>query len=194
LIGDEQVQVLDVLVNSQAFDKGAVMGRYAYRQFRSFWGNFGWVSLPLPEPLYFLIGALIVVAVGGLLYWAVRRTGKWSWREWLGLVTVTSFCTAAILTFAKQMAPLSTSGVHTDPHGRYLFVLMIPVVWLLLMGFGVAWSVLTRRELSVHESMGSISPAPVGEIVPWGVWLLCLTLFMFSAYCVLALAAPYFYG
>jgi hypothetical protein len=195
IVPSEQALMLDVLVNPQAYDRSAVMQRYAYRQFRSFWGNFGWVSLPLPEGLFHFIEALIVVALVGLLGWSIRQVGRWGWREWLGLVALLSFGLTTVMGFAKQMAPISTNGEHTDPAGRYLFVLMTPVVWLLLAGLGVAWSVLGgwgRRQ--AHKSPDAIGEDGVRDPMPWGVWLSCLALFLFSAYCLLGLIAPYYYG
>ena len=195
IVPAEQALMLDVLVNPQAYDRSAVMQRYAYRQFRSFWGNFGWVSLPLPEALFHFIEALIVVALGGLLYWSARHVGRWGWREWLGLVALSSFGIATVMGFAKQMAPISINGEHTDPAGRYLFVLMTPVVWLLLAGLGVAWSAVGgwwRRP--ANKSVGTKGEVELRDPMPWGVWLLCLALFLFSAYCLLGLITPYYYG
>ena len=191
LLPGEYVQILDVLVNPQAFDKGAIWQRYGMRQFRSFWGNFGWVSIPLPDTLYTVISGVILVSLAGLAALALRLRRGWSWREWLGVASLMSLLVAIIMGFAKQMAPIVTTGEHTDPAGRYLFVLMVPIAWLLLSGLGAAWTSLSRFRLS---AFGFRVNEKSEMAMPWGVWLLCATLFMFAAYCLLVLVTPYYYG
>jgi hypothetical protein len=197
LPGDQE-DTIDTLISPHAYDKLAIWRRYAYRQFRSFWGNFGWLSLPLPELIYSIINAIILVALGGLAWLGIRRAGKWSGREWLGVISLASLALAAILGFAKQMAPMSTSGVHTDPHGRYLFVLMLPIAWLLLAGTSSAWSLFSRmlaRGLSLSKMLaGSIQRQPAADILPWGIWLWTVGLVLLAAYSLIALITPYFYG
>ncbi len=220
IVPEEQEHIIDVLINPQAYDKLAIARRYAYRQFRSFWGNFGWVSLPLPEPFFSAINALIVLALLGLVLTLARRFGRWSVVEWLGIVSILSLASAIIMGFAKQVAPLSTSGVHADPHGRYLFVLMVPIAWLLLAGLSSfattvsRWVAgITNYELRITKSgdeRGAVSnersepplTAPRSPLttlyesvyMPWGMWLWSSALFFFALYCLAALITPYYYG
>ncbi|HYO50637.1 MAG TPA: DUF2142 domain-containing protein, partial [Chloroflexia bacterium] len=194
----EQEDTIDALVSPQAYDKLSVWRRYAYRQFRSFWGNFGWLSLPLPEVIYSIINAIILAALAGLAWLGIRRAGRWSGREWLGVISLTSLVVAAILGFAKQMAPMSTSGVHTDPHGRYLFVLMLPIAWLLLVGLSSAWSLVSRmlaQGLAISKALPmSTRRQQAASSLPWGIWLWTAGLVLLVAYSIVSLITPYFYG
>ncbi|MEO6457175.1 MAG: hypothetical protein ABIO92_02715, partial [Chloroflexia bacterium] len=205
LLPAEQADIIDMQVNQQAFDKFAIARRFDYRQFRSFWGNFGWVSLPLPESLFTLINVVIVLALAGLAARAVGRIGKWTRGEWLGLVSLVALAIAISVGFARQMAPASTAGVYTDPHGRYLFVLMVPIVWLLLAGLSVAWSGITNYELritnylsSTHKAEGRRSWAKSNQaessVIPWGVWIWSSAVILFALFCLLSLIGPYYYG
>ncbi len=203
LLRGETSDIVDVLVNPQAFDKSEIWERYASRQYRSFWGNFGWLSISLPDGLYTLIGAMLLLALVGLSVKSLRSLGRWSSAYWLGLITVVSLLAAITVTFARQMGPLSTSGVHTDPQGRYLFGFTVPVVWLVLSGLWAVWSLLARwvrhhagGPMAIGDtSEQAIAPADAKAVLlPWPVWLWCGALFFFGAYCLLALIAPYYYG
>ncbi|HET6261683.1 MAG TPA: DUF2142 domain-containing protein, partial [Chloroflexia bacterium] len=48
LLPFEARQMANVVANPQPFDKPALWGSYAGGEYRSFWGNFGLVSVPLP--------------------------------------------------------------------------------------------------------------------------------------------------
>jgi hypothetical protein len=201
----ETLDIVDVLVNPQAFDKLAIWQRYAYRQFRSFWGNFGWLSIPLPELGYAIMNALIVVVLAALVFHGVRRFGAWTPIEWLGMVTLLALVAAILVTFARMMGPLSTSGVHTDPQGRYLFGYTLPVMWLMFEGLHIVWSwvagvarrsnpgkgmMLTRVGTGVS---GPATTAGAATLMPWGAWLWCVAAAFFAGYSLLVLVAPYYY-
>lgn len=200
----ETQDIVDVLVNPQAFDKLAIWQRYAYRQFRSFWGNFGWLSIPLPELGYAIMNALIVVVLVALLSYGVRRLGTWTPMEWLGMVTLLALMAAILVTFARMMGPLSTSGVHTDPQGRYLFGYTVPVIWLMFEGLNIAWSWLAgvarrnvlRGTAGPRPRLSASTPATTlgaATLMPWGPWLWCVAIAFFAGYSLLVLVVPYYY-
>ncbi|MDQ3706039.1 MAG: DUF2142 domain-containing protein [Chloroflexota bacterium] len=204
ILRGESLDIIDVLVNPQAFDKVAIWQRYAYRQFRSFWGNFGWLSIPLPEPGYGLLNVLILLVLVVLTWHGVRRLGSWTPFEWLGLVVLLALVATVFITFARMMGPLSTSGVHTDPQGRYLFGYTVPVLWLIFEGLNLAWSWaagLVRRANSSGEVRAvpagsapvSVSIGNAAAAMPWGTWLWCATAAFFAGYCLLVLVVPYYY-
>ena len=122
LVPGEVRNMADALANPQPFDKVALWRDYAYYQYRTFWGSFGWVTIYLPQLFYTLLDLLIVVALAGLVLRAVRR------REWskigLGSVALTALAVAIIIGFAKQMSLLAYSGLPAYPQGRYLLVLI----------------------------------------------------------------------
>jgi hypothetical protein len=120
------------------------------------------------------------------------------------LVVLLALVATVFITFARMMGPLSTSGVHTDPQGRYIFGYTVPVLWLIFEGLNLAWSWaagLARRANStgeVHEAPAGPATASVvtGEaalVMPWGTWLWCATAAFFTGYCLLVLVVPYYY-
>jgi hypothetical protein len=115
------------------------------------------------------------------------------------LVSLVALAIAIIVGFARQMAPISTAGVIADPHGRYLFVLMVPIVWLLLVGlrdFGSSILDFGRWLLRQGSTISGGSKAELkqGNSVSWGVWAWTSAVALFTFYCLLALIGPYYYG
>jgi hypothetical protein len=177
------VALAETLPNPQPFDKLALWGTYVNGQYRSFWGDFGWLSIPLPDALYTLLAIILVIAAVGLMVRAVRRRGHWDWADWLGLVSLVASAATITATYAWQTMGLATQSLTADLAGRYLFVLIVPIVWLLLAGLGSIWS-LFRRARTEDE----------GAPLPWGEWLYVTFLAMFAAYCLMTLILPYYYA
>ena len=130
---------------------------------------------------------------------AVRRIGRWTRGEWLGLVSLIALAAAIFVGFARQMAPISTAGVYADPHGRYLFVLMIPIVWLLLAGgYDFGFWILGFGRRAVRPKSGAFRASATSLVhagrVPWRVWAWASAVVLFTAYCLLSLIGPYYYG
>jgi hypothetical protein len=107
-------------------------GEYARRAaettFNSFWGQFGWMALPLPAWTYALIAALLAVVVVGLLIDVIvlRRRDEPTPPEqraaW-GLLALT-----VVFGFA-QYVYYNTEFLQFQ--GRYLYPILIPVgIWM----------------------------------------------------------------
>lgn len=197
----EARQIADALANPQPFDKGALWSYYAWEQYRSFWGNFGWVSIPLADAIYVFIAVLILLALAGLVWMCVRRWGRWSSYEWVGLVSLVTVVAATLLGFARQMMLLADLGIAAYPQGRYLFVLIVPIAWLLLVGAGSVWTWVATGARYILSSMPDVEThqhTSTGTdrrvAVPWGVWLWASAVMLFAAYCLLVLILPYYYG
>ncbi|MFO7539656.1 MAG: glycosyltransferase family 39 protein [Chloroflexota bacterium] len=98
--------------------------RFGQTTFNSFWGQFGWMALPMTHPgwLYPLLRLFTGVVVGGLLVEGVRQRGRWRPAVWilLGLVGL-----AAAVHVGYNLT-------YVQHQGRYLFPALIP------MGVGVA--------------------------------------------------------
>nr|MBF6614798.1 DUF2142 domain-containing protein [Chloroflexota bacterium] len=191
----DEREIIDVLVNRQAFSKVAVFQRFAYRQFRSFWGNFGWLSVPLPENLYTIWNVVIVCAFVGLGWCGLRRAGRWRGSDWLVPVCLVTLGLIVIASFARQMSPAGTTGVFTDPQGRYLFVMMTPIAWMLLVGLGAAWALLAQLVRGASGALWARTALRQEEHgrLPWGIWLSLNALFFFAAYSMASLIIPYYY-
>jgi hypothetical protein len=213
------VAVAGVLPNPQPFDKVALWEQYANAQYTSFWGNFGWLSIPLPDSLYVVLTIISALALAGLLVRAVRnirRWGKsqmtrpeygvpsgarsknqeggsarveWTTFDWLGFVAIFSLVATVVVSYAWQTMKLATANLTALLSGRYLFVLIIPIAWLLLAGLDTVSSFpgsLLRRS--------RIEDTNAEAKLPWPVWLYINGLMLFAAYCLLALLVPYYYG
>jgi hypothetical protein len=167
------------LLNPLPFDLGAALREYADLQGRSFWGLFGWVALPLPGGWYTLWWALAALALPGLLLAWSRLSGPA--RAWL-VLAVLALLTAEGLAVGKALAQRALFGLRDPPQGRYLFVLLIPLAWLLLTGL---WGWL--RSAGWRGRIGAVLP----RLALMG-WILLLTLF--TAWALLAAVIPYYYG
>jgi hypothetical protein len=74
------------------------------------------------------------------------------------------------------MALTAYGGLPSDPQGRYLFVLAIPIMWLVVSG-------LTR--------LTAFLPAWLNAQARY---IAATAMVLFAAYCLLALVLPYYYG
>jgi hypothetical protein len=175
----------DALANPQIFDRWALWGDYAKWQWRTFWGSFGWLTIHLPEPVYAALGVLVLLAIAGLGAWVARH--DWSAGAWLGLVSVAALLAAIAVGFARQMTLLAFGTIVSGPQGRYLFVLAIPVAWLLLVGLSEAWQVARQA----WGRAAGVRRAPAGR---WGVWLWANALLFMAAFALLGLMLPFYHG
>lgn len=195
-------QMADTLVNPQPYNRYALWAYFADAQYRSFWGNFGWVSIPLPEIVYTLLDIVCALALLGLASLALRSTGHSSRDRWLGLISLAALVLAVLIGFARQ-GMLLVIGQPAYPQGRYLFVLIIPTVWLLLSGIWEFWSCLwrwARKQVQIREAWPMEEQRvrdkhqPLPSVLAWSAWFWTNAIFAFAAYCVLSLVAPFYYG
>jgi hypothetical protein len=196
LVPGEVRNMADVLANRQPFNKGALWRDYAYYQYRSFWGSFGWLSIYLPSIFYTLLDLLILLALSGLVVRIVRKR-RWSEWGWLGLVSLLALLVAIVAGFAKQTSLLAYAGQPAYPQGRYLLVLTIPIVWLLLLGLAEIWRLIEYRVPSTEYRVED-EPTTLGTrysvLGTLAVWLWANTLFFFAVYSLFALVLPFYYG
>ncbi len=124
--------------------------------FNSFWGQFGWMAVPLPARIYGALGLLVAAAVTGLVIWAVSGRKRDGGRY------------GRIHFFLFLLLLLLTAGLHVgynvtfvQPQGRYLYPALIPLALGMAIGLGAWVTLLARPGLSRW---------------PWLPWLLPLTL------------------
>ena len=218
LVPQEVRQMVGVLLTPQQYNVAEIWGLYAREQYRSFWGNFGWLAIPLPEGLYLLLGIIAAVALAGLLVRGLRRLASWSALEWLGLVSLLALAVAVLVGFARQMMLLSLYGIPAFPQGRYLFVLIIPFVALFMVGLWEVFTLLvgsgrelylpilrklrTRPSQAQDPSFASSGPIVQGlrrepwhGLHPWQVWGAAgwvVGLLFFQLYSLLGQIIPYY--
>jgi hypothetical protein len=186
LVPGEVRAMADALANPQAFDRWTLWRDYAQGQWNSFWGRFGWLRIPLPDPLYAALAVFTLVALGGLAAWVVRR-GEWTAGAWLGLVAVLALVIAVAVGFARQLTLLAFGTTVAAPQGRYLFVLAIPITWLLLVGLWEAWQ-------AARAAWGQGARVRRVEASRWGLWLWANALLFLAAFALLGLMLPFYYG
>jgi hypothetical protein len=131
LAQSRQAQVAGIQTHTGAFGL-AQFETWVAGSFHSFWGQFGWMSLPLPEWQYLLLLAFTgVVALGWLLRLVRLRAGQASglaadrmpaplgaWSAWVGLAIAWLGTTASYLYY--NLTFLQTQG-------RYLFPALAPI-------------------------------------------------------------------
>ncbi len=101
----------------------------------SFWGYFGWLSRPLPAPVYLLLAAATLAALGGLIGLLPEVGRRWrrgrstSEDQVLLLSLLAVFC-----ILMQTWAPMV--GQAWQPQGRYFLAALLPVAILLMLGWG----------------------------------------------------------
>ncbi len=97
----------------------------------SFWGQFGWMAVPMPQNVYRLLG---VFTLGALAGWAVlaahsARARRWPHAAQRDVAVV--FAAVLVLT-AAQFVLYNLTFVQFQ--GRYLYPALIPIVAILAIG------------------------------------------------------------
>lgn len=152
---------------AQAFN---VYGLWVLLTFASFWGNFGWMNIPLD------VGGYVILAVATLaLTVGVARVTLRAWRSrrqnypkcW-----AMGFCISAILLVVAQSGA-SMVARQMPPQGRYLFPAMLPIA------LGFAWGLFEWIPPKYHPLAPGIAAA---------------SLIVLDSASLLGYVLPYFYG
>jgi hypothetical protein len=134
--------VLRRLAEPASYDPRALAryGLYLLLTFAGFWGNFGWLQVPLGLIWYEALALICTVAALGWvrLGWrALVRSGAEGVHDKAARAFLTLL--AGGILFALDQTFLPMIGRDWQPQGRYLFPAMIPLVTWLLLGLG-AWA------------------------------------------------------
>ncbi|GAB4266021.1 MAG: hypothetical protein Kow0080_06840 [Candidatus Promineifilaceae bacterium] len=120
--------------------------------FHSFWGQFGWMALPMLHPhwLYPLLALLMAAAGLGLLVAVWQKWRQWSQMQWPQETAVPLFILAGVtaLTFGLHIGYNLTFVQH---QGRYLFPALIPIGLGVAVGLGVWLRPFARRWPVVYQ-------------------------------------------
>lgn len=109
---------------------------YVALLFPGFWGNFGWLQLPLPIWIYGLLAAICLAAIAGL--WRLCREQRCSGavqiagQRSVSLMLIKLWLLAVALIALQTLLPML--GRAWQPQGRYLFPALVPISGLLLLG------------------------------------------------------------
>lgn len=104
--------------------------------FQSFWGQFGWMGVPMHPPVYLALAGVSLLLLAGLVGWLLdRRRPRLSANQRRGLALL---ALSAVLTFVSYLWYNLTFVQH---QGRYLFPAIAPMA----VGFALALNWLADR-------------------------------------------------
>ena len=155
--------------------------RFLRTTFQSFWGQFGWMGVPMHPPVYLALAALsALLGVGFLAWWLDRRRPRLTSLQQRGIVLLALSASLTVISY------LWYNLTFVQHQGRYLFPALVPLalagalglewwadrrVGVLLLGVGlmgipltIAWA-LRRTALPLWGTMGVLLPV---------LWLLAL--------------------
>jgi len=104
------------------------LGAYASIQWRTFWGDFGWASVPLPAPWYAALVVMTGFAIAGWVKLLARDRAALAGETRWGLAIVA----AGVALVYASVFRLAFSLDLTVAHGRLLYVALpgIALLWL----------------------------------------------------------------
>jgi 4-amino-4-deoxy-L-arabinose transferase-like glycosyltransferase len=119
-----QLQTQDYIEHDLNGDTGLYRKNFLYTTFHSFWGQFGWMALPMEQRVYRLLLLLCLgMLVGSLIY---------GWREgWLK--SLLPYQRESLLLFVLTIAFVFAAYLYYNLtfvqfQGRYLYPALIPLV------------------------------------------------------------------
>jgi 4-amino-4-deoxy-L-arabinose transferase-like glycosyltransferase len=135
---------------------GTYLERFAVTTYHSFWGQFGWMGVPMPPRIYLLIGlfmafvaiglALLLASLrGGPRLHAAQRAGAWI---------------LAVVAAATLFNYIVYNLTFVQLQGRYLFTALIPAA-LLMAGGLQGWAMLLARRLRSARLERALAWAPL---------------------------------
>lgn len=113
--------------------------RMARTTFQSFWGQFGWMAVPLPGRVYQILLLFSALLAAGFVIWLVRGRGCQSERV---LPRCALLALSAALTFSAFLWYNLTFVQH---QGRYLFPALIPIATAVALGLETLTDMMPRR-------------------------------------------------
>lgn len=151
------------------FGLAETVRQFVITTFHSFWGQFGWMALPMLHPrwLYPLLALLMAAAGLGLLvaFWQKRHLQETA-------VPLVILAGVAALTFGLHIGYNLTFVQH---QGRYLFPALIPIGLGMAVGLGVWLRPFARRWPVVYQ------------LLPLG---LALAMFALNLYAIFRVIVP----
>ena len=117
-----------------------LLGQLVRTTFRSFWGQFGWMAVPLPERFYQALTVFDLGVLGGFVWWLFdRRRPRSDATQRAGIALFTVSCIFTVLAF------LWYNLTFVQHQGRYLFPALIPIATAVALGLSKLASILPRR-------------------------------------------------
>jgi 4-amino-4-deoxy-L-arabinose transferase-like glycosyltransferase len=121
---------------------GPYLGSFLTTTYHSFWGQFGWMGVPMPPRVYLVTGVFgVVIAVGVAL--AASQSGGWcglAWEARAGIGVLAGVALAAATNY------LGYNLTFVQFQGRYLYPALIPAALAVALG-GWGWAALACARL-----------------------------------------------
>jgi hypothetical protein len=118
--------------------RGTTVGEALLGTYDSFWGNYGWMILPLSDRWYGAITAISALSLGG---WLIRGREKMpGWAVGTTLVTLSG----ALLVYLWAVI-LSRQGAYFQFQGRWLYPALVPLCLFLVEGMDRLFDVSSGR-------------------------------------------------
>ncbi len=119
---------------------GDLLRNMARTTFHSFWGQFGWMAVPLQPRFYRALTAFSLLAAVGFLWWLFdRHRPRLTPHQRLSLILLFLSSLLTVLVF------LGYNARFLQHQGRYLFPALVPVGIAVALGLGRLASILPRK-------------------------------------------------
>jgi hypothetical protein len=159
------------LIGEQGF--GPYLGGFLTTTYHSFWGQFGWMGVPMPPRVYLITGVFGIMILIGLALAAGQSGG---WRS----VSQSARAGAWVLVGVALAAAINYVGYNltfVQFQGRYLYPALIPLALAAALG-GWGWAALVHSRLKGRLGTIALAWLPL-ILVGWMPPLALYALFRF---------------
>lgn len=147
---------------------GDLLRTMARTTFHSFWGQFGWMAVPLQPRFYRALAAFSMLAAVGFLWWLFdRRRPRLTAHQRVSLVLLFFSCLLTVVVF------LGYNARFLQHQGRYLFPALVPIGTAVALGL---------------DRLASILPWKARD---WAVAVLFAGMALFDVYCLFRVVVPF---
>jgi len=156
---------------------GGLLGRMARTTFQSFWGQFGWMAVPLPPRIYHALALLSTLLIAGFIAWLIRQhhpsqfTNLPTYR--LTNLQASQLFLLALSAFFTFFSFVWYNLTFVQHQGRYLFPALIPIGTAAVLGLDTLAGILPRR------------------VRPWAMIALFAGLAALDVYCLFKFIIPF---
>jgi hypothetical protein len=155
---------------------GGLVSRLARTTFQSFWGQFGWMAVPLPARIYRILLLCSILLAVGFVVWGIRQFRSRSPNlpaQQAANSLVTARCVLLALSAGLTFSAFIWYNLTFVQHqGRYLFPALIPLATAAALGLETLAEIISRR------------------LRPWVLVVCAASLAAFDVYCLFRIILP----
>jgi 4-amino-4-deoxy-L-arabinose transferase-like glycosyltransferase len=130
--------------------------------FQSFWGYFDHLQLLMPSRLFIILAILTVGGVGGTLLWLVRHWQRGSGERWQRASVVAG---AVFIVLTVGAVLYACYRVDYQPQGRYLYTALLPLMLIIIVGWGQLAGMLKVSSLVAPLLLATIVVVNIAALV-----------------------------